>query len=280
MIPDATSKAPTPRAAVRPTPPMTFDQEWRARFQRFGSSYEAEHAVSGWSVEGLERRLDLFRGLLGGLQVPVGARVLELGCGAGTYVRYLSRLGHRPIGVDYAVPSLVRAVKRDPGHSGQYVAADGYELPFPGGCFDLVLCIGVLQALGEPERLLREVARVLRPGGLLVIEALNAAALPAIVRRLREIAARRPARLRFYRVGRVEDWLRTSGLAPRDRAGVYLPPRRYPRLARVMEGPLVARVLEAIPGASRLSAHAFWVVAERGGASAVRMERGLVEHGQ
>ncbi|HET9314511.1 MAG TPA: class I SAM-dependent methyltransferase [Vicinamibacteria bacterium] len=258
---------------------MTFDQEWRARFQRFGSSYEAEHAVSGWSVEGLERRLELFRGLLGGLSIPARAHVLELGCGAGTYVRYLSRLGHRAIGVDYAVPSLIRAVTRDPGQSGKYLAADGYELPFRHGTFDLVVCIGVLQALGEPERLLREVARALKPGGILVVEALNAVALPAGVRRLREIAARRPARLRFYRVGVVEGWLRRSGLAPRQRAGVYLAPRRYPRIGRAMGAPVVARLLESVPGASRLSAHAFWVVAERGGAAA-RLEPVSMEHGR
>lgn len=272
MTSDTTSKAAATRPTRRPTPASTFDQEWRARFQRFGNSYEAEHAVSGWSQEGLERRVDLFRGLLGGLNLPARSRALELGCGAGTYVRYLSEVGHRAIGVDYAVPSLVRAVKRDPGHSGQYVAADGYELPFPAGCFDLVLCIGVLQALGEPERLLEEVARVLRPGGILVIEALNAVAVPAVMRRLREIAGRRPARLRFYRVGLVEGWLRQSGLAPRRRAGVYLPPRGYPRLARAMDVPLVARLLESVPGASRLSAHAFWVVAERGAMEPARME--------
>lgn len=275
MTPETTSKAPVARGTGRPTPTATFDQEWRARFQRFGSSYEAEHAVSGWSVEGLERRLELFRGILGSLHLPAQARVLELGCGAGTYVRYLCQLGHRAIGVDYAVPSLVRAVARDPGHSGKYVAADGYELPFREGSFDLVLCIGVLQALGEPERFLREVARALKPGGLLVVEALNAAALPAVMRRLREIAARRPARLRFYRVGRVEGWLRRSGLAPRRRAGVYLPPRRYPRLGRAMGVPIVVRLLESVPGASRLSAHAFWVVAERG--RSARPERVPVE---
>jgi ubiquinone/menaquinone biosynthesis C-methylase UbiE len=253
MTPDAPGKA-----------PATFDQEWRARFQRFGSKYDAEHAVSGWSVEGLERRLGLFRSLLRGLPVGEGQRVLELGCGAGTYVRYLSQLGLRAVGIDYAVPSLVRALERDPGHSGQYVAADGYELPFSAGCFDLVVCIGVLQALGQPERLLHEIARVLRPGGLLVIEALNATALPALGRRLREIAAGQPARLKFYRVNQVESWLRGCDLIPRRRAGVYLPPRRFPRLARVIDCVPVARALQAIPAASRLGAHAFWVVAQRG----------------
>ena len=262
MTPDTTSKAGTRPATARPTPTATFDEEWRARFQRFGTRYEAEHEVSGWSMEGLERRLELFRSLLGPLGVPAGSLVLELGCGAGTYVRYLSGLGHRAIGVDYAVPSLARAVERDPAHSGHYVAADGYELPFPARCFDLVVCIGVLQASGEPERLLHEVSRVLRPGGLLIVEALNAAAMPAVVRRVREVVGRRPARVRFHRVAVVEHWLRRTGLAPRGRAGVYLQPRRS-RLARLVDVPALARRLEAIPGASLLGAHAFWVVAER-----------------
>src|SRR5690349_18152835 len=109
MTPSATSQPPGGRSSdLR----ASFDQEWRARFQKFGSAYQADHAVSGWSVEGLERRLDLFRELLAGLHLPAPQRVLELGCGAGTYVRYLSQLGHRAIGIDYAVASLARAVER------------------------------------------------------------------------------------------------------------------------------------------------------------------------
>src|SRR5262249_51634309 len=144
-----------------------------------------EHSVSGWSAYGLRRRVEVFQDLLDdGLLAP-GGRVLELGCGAGTYVRLLVKRGHPTVGLDYSVPSLVRAVAADPGRLGRYVAGDAYALPFPSGAFDGIVCIGVLQALARQEGALAEIARVLAPGGRLVVETLNPWSPPAVGRRAR-----------------------------------------------------------------------------------------------
>ena len=58
----------------------TFEAEWRARFERFGRTHREEHCVSGWSVEGLARRLKLFARVLAQVPLPARGRVLELGC--------------------------------------------------------------------------------------------------------------------------------------------------------------------------------------------------------
>ncbi len=110
-----------------------------------------------------------------GQKLPVPAQILDLGCGAGNYVRFLADIGHRVVGLDYSLPSLRRASGCGlENRSGHYVGGDAYRLPFCSEYFDLVISIGVLQALGSPERALDEMVRVLRPKGLLVIEFLNA----------------------------------------------------------------------------------------------------------
>jgi SAM-dependent methyltransferase len=240
-----------------------FDAQWRARFERFGRTYTEEHEVSGWSAEGLARRLRLFARVLSRLPLPQHAHVLELGCGAGTYVRYLAGLGHSVVGVDYAVPSLGRAVEADPGRKARYVAGDGYDLPFRPASFDLVVCIGVLQASSRPERIVDEITRTVRPRGLVVLEALNALELPALARRLGERVAGRPPRLHAHPPARVRNWLERRNTRLVRRVGVYLPPRRLPGLARLLDRPPVIPLLERIPGGALLAAHAFWLVGEK-----------------
>ena len=240
-----------------------MDAEWRARFERFGRTYAEEHEVSGWSPEGLTRRFRLFGQVVGALALAPRARTLELGCGAGTYVRYLAGQGHRVIGMDYSLPSLRRAVDADPGQAGHYLAADGYALPFAGGAFDLAVCIGVLQALSEPERLLDEIARVLRPQGLVVVEALNALEVPAVLRRLIEKLRGRPPRVRCHAPSQVVAWLERRGIRPVRRVGVYLPPPRVPRLGRLLDWPGTVRLLEGIPGAALAGSHAFWWIGRK-----------------
>jgi SAM-dependent methyltransferase len=240
-------------------PVNTFDAEWRARFERFGQAYTEEHEVSGWSAEGLARRFKLFEGLVSELPIPKGADILELGCGAGTYVRYLAGLGHSVIGVDYARPSLGRAIEADRGRKARYVAADGYDLPFRPASFDLVLCIGVLQALSRPERILDEISRVMRSGGLVVVEALNALELPAMAKRLRELVSGRPPRLHAHPPSRVRRWLEERSTRPVRMVGVYLPPRRFPWLGRLLDQPVASALLEHVPA----TAHAFWLVGQK-----------------
>ncbi len=240
-----------------------FDSVWRARFERFGRTYAEEHQISGWSAEGLARRLRLFAQVLSWLPVPDRARILELGCGAGTYVRSLAGLGHSVVGVDYSLPSLQRAVSADPGQKGRYMAADGYALPFERGAFDLVICLGVLQAVSRPRELIVEVSRVLRPEGVAVVEALNSLELPAMARRLGQIVAGRPSRVRAYSPFRVRRWLEAGEIRFHRQIGVYLPPRPFPGLGRLLDRPAVMRALEAIPGGSLVTAHAFWLVGQK-----------------
>ena len=241
----------------------SFEAEWRARFERFARAYDDEPRISGWSDAGLRRRVAAFSEILPALRLPERARVLELGCGGGTYVRLLAGLGYRTVGLDYSVPSLLRAVAADPGKKGVYLAGEAYGLPFAAGAFDLVVTIGVMQALSEPARALAEMRRVLRPGGALVMEALNGQAAVALARRTIQRLRRWPSRVRAYRPSEVRGWLAAEGLVLERAAALRLPPRQAPWLERVLEARPIRATLEAVPPLGEAVTHSFLVVARR-----------------
>src|SRR5690606_11736096 len=89
---------------------------------------------------------------------------LDAGCGAGTYSRFLRRLGAEVVGVDYSHEALRKARTRD-DIDVLYCAGDVTRLPLRDGCFDGVLCFGVTQALSGSDAAVRALTAVARPDG-------------------------------------------------------------------------------------------------------------------
>jgi SAM-dependent methyltransferase len=241
-----------------------FEDQWQRRFERFATRHQADHQVSGWSLAGLRQRVTLFERLLDRGVLARGARVLELGCGAGTYVRLLGKRGHPVVGLDYSVPSLGRAAAADPGRLGHYVAGSGYALPFPSGAFDAVTCVGVLQVLAQPEVAIAEMTRVLAVRGALLIETLNPWNPMAVVRRLRAFTQGRPTQLRYSAPGTVERALAAHGVQPLERIAVLLPPKSLPGLVDLLGRPCLQGILGHTPGVRTIAAHALWLVGTKG----------------
>jgi SAM-dependent methyltransferase len=115
-----------------------------------------------WSPERL-READAH--LLG----PVaGRRILEVGCGSAMCSRWLVTQGARPVACDLSAGMLghARAGAAASGIEVPLVQADGQYLPFAGESFDLAFtAFGAVPFVEDSARLMREVARVLRPGG-------------------------------------------------------------------------------------------------------------------
>lgn len=110
---------------------------------------------------------------VGGILEGWGRRALDVGCAYGFVVELLSRLGYEAVGVD--VSSY--AARRGKG----VVQADAEHLPFRGETFDLVTCFAVLEHLFDPGKALKEIYRVLKPGGVLVATTPNVNAAAAVV---------------------------------------------------------------------------------------------------
>lgn len=112
---------------------------------------------------GQDRRLDLIRRYV----TLEGARVLDIGCGIGTYVRKLGELTERAYGID------IDAARVRESTSGGVAIAASEQLPFATGALDVVLLNEVIEHVQRESETLREACRVVRPGGHVVIYAPN-----------------------------------------------------------------------------------------------------------
>lgn len=95
------------------------------------------------------------------------ARVLDVGCGDGRHIAAATRRGCRAIGIDYDAGELAKARLRAGARRADLIAADAARLPFRAAAFDAVICTETLEHLPDDRGALAEMARVLRPGGLL-----------------------------------------------------------------------------------------------------------------
>jgi SAM-dependent methyltransferase len=98
--------------------------------------------------------------------LPAGD-VLDAACGTGRYAAYLAARGHRVVGVDSSLEMLDRARVRVP--RAEFRRGDLNRLPLPDDAVDLVVCGLALAHAPALEPVMAELARVLRPGGHLVI---------------------------------------------------------------------------------------------------------------
>ncbi|MCD9031002.1 class I SAM-dependent methyltransferase [Luteimonas sp. Y-2-2-4F] len=108
------------------------------------------------------------------LDVGAGQAVLEIGPGNGAFVpELLAAPGSRYAGVDWS-PEMVAAANRRNARAvadgrARFVEGDAAALPFADAAFDRVLSVNTLYFWTEPQRVLAEIARVLRPGGRLCL---------------------------------------------------------------------------------------------------------------
>ncbi len=101
--------------------------------------------------------------------------VLDLGCAGGFMAEALEDRGARVTGIDPAEQAIAaaRAHAQAAGRRIRYDVGVGEALPYADGEFDAVVCVDVLEHVSDLDRVLAEVARTLRPGGLFLFDTIN-----------------------------------------------------------------------------------------------------------
>jgi ubiquinone/menaquinone biosynthesis C-methylase UbiE len=100
-------------------------------------------------------------------KVPTGSKILDIGCGTGHLAGELMRRGYQALGVDFSEGMVSYA--REHYGADRFQVGDIERIPFPDNSFDGIMCLGVMEYLSSDEPALREMWRVLKPGGWAVI---------------------------------------------------------------------------------------------------------------
>jgi SAM-dependent methyltransferase len=110
-------------------------------------------------------RREVIERVIDGLELPPGAPMLDAGCGSGRNMVELARRG--PVtGIELSDTSIDLARERE---AGEVIAGSVLEMPFESGRFQLAVCLDVIEHLEDDLGALRELRRVVAPGGSLLV---------------------------------------------------------------------------------------------------------------
>lgn len=145
--------------------------------------------TEGRQYDLLEKRV--LRRLIG--KVESGTHLLEVGAGTGWWSRFFSNLGYRVTGVDVSA-RMVEAARLKNIPDAQFEMADGHNLPFPDHHFSAAAAVTTIEFTRDPETVIREMVRCLKPDGRLFLGVLNGEAPLNKERKLKEDGLFAPAR--------------------------------------------------------------------------------------
>jgi ubiquinone/menaquinone biosynthesis C-methylase UbiE len=191
---------------------------------QLGDSYARwRRSRLGQITDALEQQL-IF-GLLGPLG---GKRLLDVGCGDGALAAEFSRRGAEVTGLDADAGMIAAACDRAEIESLRLDLVEGRaeKLPFDDAVFDRVLAVTVLCFVGDTKQAIAEMARVLKPGGRLVIGELGKWSLWAAFRRVRGwLGAPIWRSAKFHTAAELRRHIEAADLNVADiRGGVHYPP--------------------------------------------------------
>ena len=166
------------------------------------TAYEVEARVEAnhWWFVGRRR---LFAQVLTSLGLPASARILDVGTGTGSNLRLLRDLGFTQVsGVDSSPPAIRFCRSKGFQHVEE---GDALHLPFPNGSFDFLLATDVLEHIEDDTRAIREILRVLVPGGRVLF---TVPAFPSLWGAQDEVGHHR----RRYRLSSLATLIESTGL--------------------------------------------------------------------
>jgi len=234
----------TPRPAPAPDPELdavrrywdAHVHDWKIAKAEAGSKafFEETEAYRFEKLHYLPRLVD-FAGF-------AGQRLLDVGCGLGNDLSRFARGGARVTGVDLSARAieLARANFAQRGLTGEFRVMDGEALEFPDASFDVVYCHTVLHFTPHPDRMVREVHRVLKPGGQAILMTVNRNSWLFRLQKLMKVEIDYPDSPVFRKFSIAEFRRMLSPFA-----AVEIVPERFP-VATKVHGGLKARLFNAV----------------------------------
>ena len=152
-----------------------FEKKWQDKYSEAAKEGREDYQISLWAKEGLDAYIKYFFIYFKPYIQKDNSKtlMLDLGCGPGTFSRLLAQKGFLVHGIDYSPEVIEIAKKRTINEKVNYRVGDIYNLPFPDGFFDAIICLGVFQTVDNVKQALEEIESKLKPKGLLVFTALN-----------------------------------------------------------------------------------------------------------
>lgn len=141
-------------------------ESWDAYSDEYQALHGAQLAGSGGLAWGTTQIPESELHVLGDV---AGKDILEFGCGAAQWSIALARLGAHPVGLDLSARQLghARRLMAEAGVDFPLIHGSAEAVPLPDASFDIVFCDHGAMTFADPYRTVPEVARLLRPGGLL-----------------------------------------------------------------------------------------------------------------
>jgi len=203
-------------------------------------------AYASWRASRLGRITDaLEHDLLRELIQPVpNAAVLDVGCGDGDLAVDLAERSMNVVGIDASSDMIAKARRRAAGSSVSFAIGGAEALPFATDTFDVVVSVTVLCFIERPADAVREMARVVRPGGVVVIADLGRWSTWAAIRRIKGWRGSSTwCKARFRPASELQKFASAAGLTVvRTRGAVFYPPNRFlARLGRRLD-PCIGRL--------------------------------------
>lgn len=142
-----------------------MDEQRRRFFESHASTWDKRFYHITSDQDGLDRHCALY-------EVKKGQAVLDIGCGTGIMFGRLKKCAGprgRVVGLDFSHAMISRAKAKYRGPASAFVCGDAHRLPFANGSFDRIVCFSCFPHFRDKKKAVREAARVLKQGGMLVI---------------------------------------------------------------------------------------------------------------
>lgn len=227
------------------------EQYWKKIFDDSAVKRTDDHSIACWSEYGLKKRINNFEKIFNETKPKnKNSLILDAGCGTGVYSVEILKKGFDVVACDYS-ENMIALVKKRTSKTkysqNLYLSVlDANFITFKNNSFEYILCMGVLQHLTNAERVIKEFFRVLKPGGIVVINTMHSGF----------IMKRGGKYFNWYSPVKLTSHALENGFSDTEIKYLYL----MPKMLRWMESIFENKILN---GLLRLLAHDFFIIIKK-----------------